>query len=37
MEKLYMLRLRFLETWHFMLLILPNRAVAAIVLSALIN
>ena len=32
-----LLRLRFLETWHFMFLILPNRAIAAIVLSALIN
>ena len=31
LAKLYMLRLRFLETWHLMLLI------AAIVLSALIN
>ena len=35
--KLYMLRLRFFETWHFMFLILSNRAIAAIVLSTLIN
>ena len=32
-----LLRLRFLETWHFMFLTLPNKAIAAIVLSALIN
>ena len=37
LEKLYMLRLRFFETWHFMFLILSNRAIAAIVLSTLIN
>ena len=35
--KLYMLRLRFFETWHFVFLILSNRAIAAIVLSTLIN
>ena len=34
LEKLYMLRLRFFETCHFMFLILSNRAIAAIVLSA---
>ena len=37
LAKLYMLHLRFLETWHFMFLILFSRAIAAIVLSALIN
>ena len=37
LAKLYMLRLRFFETLHFMFLILSNRAIAAIVLSALIN
>ena len=37
LAKLYMLRLRFFETWHFVFLILSNRAIAAIVLSALIN
>ena len=37
LAKLYMLRLRFFETWHFMFLILSNRAIAAIILSALIN
>ena len=37
LAKLYMLRLRFFETWHFMFLILSNRAIAAIALSALIN
>ena len=37
LAKLYMLRLRFSETWHFIFLILSNRAIAAIVLSALIN
>ena len=35
--KLYMLRLRLFETWHFMFLILSNRAIAAIVLIALVN
>ena len=37
LAKLYMLRLRFFEIWHFMFLILSNRAIAAIVLSTLIN
>ena len=34
LAQLYMLRLRFFETWHFMFLIFSNRAIAAIVLSA---
>ena len=37
LAKLYILRLRFLETWHFMYLILSNTASGAIVLSAVIN